>query len=37
MGYAGSIEGDVGSELRRMLRNDGIDVEVVPREDAAAA
>jgi len=31
------VEGDVGSELRRMLRNDGIDVEVVPREDAAAA
>ncbi len=24
------IEGDVGSELRRMLRKDGIDVEVVP-------
>ena len=24
------IEGDVGSELRRMLRKDGIEVEVVP-------
>ena len=26
------IEGDVGSELRRMLRKDGIDVEVVPSQ-----
>jgi hypothetical protein len=25
------VEGDVGSELRRMLRKDGIDVEVVPQ------
>ena len=24
------VEGDVGSELRRMLRKDGIEVEVVP-------
>jgi hypothetical protein len=24
------IEGDVGSELRKKLRDDGIDVEVVP-------
>jgi len=31
------VEGDVGSELRRMLRKDGIEVEVVPQEDAAAA
>jgi hypothetical protein len=31
------VEGDVGSELRRMLRKDGIDVEVIPHEDAAAA
>ena len=25
------IEGDVGAELRRKLRNDGVEVEVVPR------
>ena len=31
------VEGDVGSELRRMLRKDGIEVEVVPHSDAAAA
>ena len=31
------IEGDVGAELRRKLRKDGIEVEVVPHEDAAAA
>lgn len=30
------VEGDVGSELRRMLRKHGIDVEVVPRDAAAA-
>ena len=26
------IEGDVGAELRRKLRKDGVEVEVVPRE-----
>ena len=26
------IEGDVGAELRRKLRKDGIEVEVVPRD-----
>lgn len=32
------VEGDVGTELRRMLRKDGIEVEVIPRqEDEAAA
>ncbi len=31
------VEGDVGSELRRMLRKDGIEVEVVPHRGAAAA
>jgi hypothetical protein len=30
------VEGDVGSELRRMLRKDGIEVEVVPHDSAAA-
>jgi hypothetical protein len=30
------VEGDVGSELRRMLRKDGIEVEVVPSEEAGA-
>jgi hypothetical protein len=29
------VEGDVGSELRRRLRRDGIEVEVVPRAAAA--
>jgi hypothetical protein len=29
------IEGDVGSELRKALRKDGIEVEVVPRAAAA--
>ena len=31
------IEGDVGFELRRMLGKDGIEVEVIRQEDAAAA
>jgi hypothetical protein len=28
------IEGDVGTELRRALRKDGIEVEIVPRAPA---
>jgi hypothetical protein len=28
------VEGDVGLELRRMLRKDGIEVEIVPRAPA---
>ena len=30
------VEGDVGAELRRKLRKDGIEVEVMPRDAAAA-
>jgi hypothetical protein len=29
------IEGDVGAELRRKLGRHGIEVEVIPRDDAA--
>jgi hypothetical protein len=31
------IEGDVGAELRRKLRKDGIEVEVIPAEGASTA
>ena len=31
------IEGDVGAEMRRKLRKDGIEVEVVPRDGGAKA
>jgi hypothetical protein len=30
-GWRRIVEGDVGAELRRKLRKDGIDVEIVPR------
>ncbi len=29
------IEGDVGAELRRKLRKDGVEVEVIPHQAGA--
>lgn len=31
------VEGDVGAELRRKLRDDGVEVEVVPHDAGAAS